>query len=101
MLVLCAGLLFLGKKGKKRKESEDESLCDPTKRLLNPGRDSELRLNSNLGAERPGGLSQTQTPWSVERPPCQVSQISAQVIFPFGFLKFFFLLLFFNFLKIN
>jgi hypothetical protein len=88
MLVLCAGLLFLGKKAEK-KESEDESLCDPTKRLLNPGRDSELRLNSNLGAERPGGLSQTQTPWSAERPPCQVSQISAQVIFPFGFLKFF------------
>lgn len=98
---MCRTFVLREKRQKKKKESEDESLCDPTKRLLNPGRDSELRLNSNLGAERPGGLSQTQTPWSVERPPCQVSQISAQVIFPFGFLKFFFLLLFFNLLKIS
>ncbi|KAJ6431846.1 hypothetical protein OIU84_019175 [Salix udensis] len=50
--------------------------------FFNPGGDSELRFSSSLGQERPSGLPQTQTTRSVKQPPCQVYQISAQVIFP-------------------
>uniref|UniRef100_A0A6N2MTT8 Uncharacterized protein n=1 Tax=Salix viminalis TaxID=40686 RepID=A0A6N2MTT8_SALVM len=74
----CTVETFVRREERQKKSSEDESLCNPTKRLFKPGRESELRLNSNLGAEKPGGLPHTQTPWSVERPPFQVSQISVQ-----------------------